>query len=137
GLRALLPRSDAGRVLTWLERTRAASLLTVEAPAGEVEADVIALRSVEHELRVARRERGEEPRELLARQGALEARIRRRSWGHDGAAVGASGEVALASELRVLLDGAWLAEYASVDDRILAVVVGPRRTRLVELGALP
>ena len=68
----------------WIERTRAASLLAVQPPVPDVEEDVTALRGVEREIKAARRERGEDPPELLARQSALEARIRRRSWGRDG-----------------------------------------------------
>ena len=133
GLRALLPTTAASRILHWLERTRAASLLAVQPPATGVEDDVVVLRGVEHELRAARRERGEEPPELVARQRDLESRIRRRSWSREGNAGPAHGIIS-AAELRSLLDGEWLAEYAVVDDHIVAVVVMPRRTTLVEIG---
>jgi CHAT domain-containing protein len=130
-------------VLRWLERTRAASLLTVQPPVPEVEEDVTALRGVAREIKAARRERGEEPRELLARQSALEARIRRVAWSREGSrealrdgGPGQSRDVASVAELRQLLDGGWLVEFAVVDDRVLAVVVEPRRTRLVEAGSL-
>jgi tetratricopeptide (TPR) repeat protein len=135
GLRSLLPTASASQILTWLERTRAASLLTVQPAVPEIEEDVIALRSVEHQLRTARRERGEEPRDLRARQSALEARIRRRSWGRHVTAAEMT-HVVSARELRNLLDGEWLVEFAVVDERIHAVVVANRRTRIVELGSL-
>jgi tetratricopeptide (TPR) repeat protein len=135
GLRSLLPTASASRVLHWLERTRAASLLTVEPSAPGVDEDVTALRSIEHELRIARRERGVEPRDLVARQNALEARIRRRSWGHDGIA-GAADAIVTSGELRGMLDGEWLVEFAAIDDRVLAVVVEPGRPRLIETGSL-
>jgi tetratricopeptide (TPR) repeat protein len=136
GLRALLSSgAPPARVLTWLERTRAASLLTVAPAVPEVEDEVIALRAVEQELKAAKRERGEEPRELLARQGALEASIRRRSWALDQAA-GAGPDAVSVNELRGLLGGGWLAEYAAVDGRVVAVVLSPRRTTLVDLGPL-
>jgi tetratricopeptide (TPR) repeat protein len=135
GLRALLPTGSASRVLGWLERTRAASLLTVQPPVPEVEEEVTALRGVAREIKAARRERGEEPRDLLARQGALEARIRRLSWVREAGA-GESHRTVSVGELRLLLAGGWLVEYAPVDGRIVAVVVEPRRTRLIEAGSL-
>jgi tetratricopeptide (TPR) repeat protein len=135
GLRSLLPAAPAGRILEWLERTRTAALLRVLPPAIGVDEDVIALRGVEHELRAAGRERGEEPPALLARQSALEARIRRRSWTGDDRG-GEAASIASGAELRRALDGQWLVEYAAVDGRLLAVVVEPRRTRVVELGAV-
>ncbi|GAA2503309.1 CHAT domain-containing protein [Winogradskya humida] len=134
GLRTLLPNGSAGRIFEWLERTRAAALLRVHPPATGVDEDVVALRSVEQELRDARLARGEEPAALLARQSALEARIRRRSWtGDEGVGGEAASPTSLAG-LRRALDGQWLIEYAVIGDRALAVVVEPRRTRVVELG---
>jgi len=133
GLRSLLPTAPAGRILEWLERTRTAALLRVQPPAAGVDEDVIALRGVEHELRTARLERGEEPQALLVRQSALEVRIRRRSWTGDDRG-GEAMSIASGAEVRRALDGRWLVEYAMVDGRLLAVVVEPRRTRVVELG---
>lgn len=133
GLRKLLPTAPAGRIFEWLERTRAAALMRVQPPVAGVDEDVIALRGVEHELRAARLERGEEPAALLARQSAIEARIRRRSWSGEGVG-GESTSLVTGAELRQALDGEWLVEYTSIDGRVLAVVVEPRRTRVVELG---
>ena len=133
GLRRLLPVARPDRILTWLERTRAAGLMRVQPPAAGVDPDVIALRAVQHELREARLGRGEEPPELLARQSALEARIRRRAWTADSSDGPAAGVAGVAG-LRRALGGAWLAEYAVIDDRVLAVVVEPRRIRVAELG---
>ena len=135
GLRRLLPTASASRIFEWLERTRTAALLRVQPPAAGVDEDVIALRGVEQELKVARLERAEEPGALLARQSALEARIRRRSWAGEDVG-GEAAALATATDLRRALDGQWLVEYADVGDRILAVVVEPRRTRLVELGGI-
>ncbi|PRY33320.1 CHAT domain-containing protein [Pseudosporangium ferrugineum] len=134
GLRRLLPTGTPGSILEWLERTRAAALLRVQPPASGVDDDVVALRGIAQELRVARLERGEEPAALLARQSTLEARIRRRSWTSDDPA----GEAAPVSgaALRRALDGEWLLEYAVIADRVLAVVVEAKRTRIVELGPL-
>ncbi|AGZ41760.1 hypothetical protein AFR_17410 [Actinoplanes friuliensis DSM 7358] len=135
GLRRLLPTASAGRILGWLERTRTAALLRVQPPATGVDQDVIALRGVEQELRTARLERGEEPPALLTRQSALETRIRRRSWAGEDVG-GEAAALASAADLRAALDGQWLAEFAVVDGQILAVVVEPRRTRMVELGPI-
>ncbi|AGL17983.1 hypothetical protein L083_4473 [Actinoplanes sp. N902-109] len=129
-------RASAARIFEWLERTRAAALLRVHPPATGVDEDVVALRNVEQELRDARLARGEEPAALLARQSALETRIRRRSWSGDEGTGGEAAAPAALPELRRELAGRWLAEYAVIGDRALAVVVEPRRTRVVELGAV-
>ncbi|MEU4222163.1 CHAT domain-containing protein, partial [Actinoplanes sp. NPDC026623] len=135
GLRRLLPSASAGRILEWLERTRTAALLRVQPPTTGVDEDVIALRGVEQELRTARLDRGKEPSSLLTRQSALEARIRRRSWAGEDIG-GEAASLATAADLRRAVDGRWLVEYAVVDGQILAVVVEPRRTRMIELGPL-
>jgi tetratricopeptide (TPR) repeat protein len=134
GLRTLLPTAPASRILEWLERTRTAALLRVQPPATGVDEDAVALRGVRQELRDARLDRAEEPPALLARQSALEARIRRRSWSGDGVG-GQAAPLAGGAELRPVLDGRWLVEYAVIDDRVLAVVVEPSRTRILDLGA--
>lgn len=147
GLRSLLRRAlqqrgagGANAVLRWLEQTRAASLLTVQPPVPGVEEDVTALRGLDREIKAARRERGEVPRDLLARQSALEARIRKLSWVRESASGGvpdgAPHRIVSIGELRSALDGQWLVELAPVDGRVLAVVVEPHRTRLVDTAAL-
>ena len=133
GLRRLLPTAPAGRIFEWLERTRSAALMSVQPPAAGLDEDVIALRGVEAELRTARQERGEEPPALLARLSALEARIRRRSWSGEGVG-GDTGSLATTGDVRRALDGGWLVEYTVIDERVLAVVIEPRRTRVIELG---
>ena len=133
GLRELHRTASAARLFEWMELTRAASLLSIEPPVVAVEQDLAALRAIDHDLRAARRETDHEPADLLARRARLEARIRRAAWtGQGGRSAGA--QVVAGGELRSLLDGRWLAEYATVGDAIVAVVIGPRRTRLVELG---
>jgi tetratricopeptide (TPR) repeat protein len=134
GLRALLPTAPATRIFEWLERTRTAALLRVQPPSAGIDDDVIALRGVEHELRAAQLERGEEPPALLARLSTLEARIRRRSWTDEGDG-GPAGSLTTVAGLRRALAGRWLIEYAVVDEEIVAVVVEPRRTRVIALGA--
>jgi len=133
GLGELLRDAPPARLFSWMELTRAASLLFVEQPVGAVEEELSALRAVEHELRSARREEGREPVGLLARRARLEARIRRTAWtGQHG--VPDTDELVGMGELRSLLDGRYLAEYATAGDSLVAVVVGPRGARLVELG---
>ncbi len=133
GLRELLRDAPPARLFSWMELTRAASLLFVEQPVGAVEEELNALRAVEHELRSARREEGREPVGLLARRARLEARIRRTAWtGQHGLA--ATDELVGMGELRSLLDGRYLAEYAAVGHMLVAVVIGPRGARLVKLG---
>jgi tetratricopeptide (TPR) repeat protein len=133
GLRELHRDAPPARLFSWMELTRAASLLSVEPPVGAVEEELTALRAVEHELRMARREEDQEPVRLLARRARLEVRIRRAAWtGQQG--LSAKAELVGSRELRSLLDGRYLAEYATVENALVAVVIGPRGARLVELG---
>jgi hypothetical protein len=135
GLRELLRGAPPTRLFSWMELTRAASLLFVELPAGAVEEELTALRAVEHELRWARREQDREPAELLARRARLEAQIRRTTWtGQQG--LSATAELVGSGELRSLLNGRCLAEYATVGNTLVAVVIRARGARLVELGPI-
>jgi hypothetical protein len=133
GLGSLLQSRSAARVLDWMERTRAVALAAVDPPAIEgIEEELGALRGVHAEILGAHRT-GAEPKHLLARQAAIEHRIRRATWQHrphtaDGAAVLPT------AALRRLLDGQVLVEYDIVDGAVLAVVLEPRRTRVVQLG---
>ena len=133
GLRELRRGAPAARVFSWMELTRAASLLSVEPPVAAVQEDLNALRAVDHELRAARREADQEPADLLARRARLEARIRRAAW-TAARELSAQAEVVGQGELRSLLGGRYLAEYAAAGDELVAVVIGPRGARLVELG---
>jgi tetratricopeptide (TPR) repeat protein len=133
GLRELLRGAPAARVFTWMELTRAASLLSVEPPVAAVQEDLNALRVVDQELRTARREADQAPAELLGRRARLETRIRRAAWTGPQDRSG-QAELAGNAELRSLLGGRYLAEYAAAGDQLVAVVIGPQGTRLVELG---
>ena len=136
GLATLLPTGSASRVLTWMERTRAAALVAVDAPSGAgIEDELAALRSVQADIAQTRRETGLEPPELLARQAALESRIRRASWAGSAATQAAESMVGT-SELRRLLDGRVLVEYGVLRGELIAVVLDSRRTRLHRLGPL-
>jgi tetratricopeptide (TPR) repeat protein len=162
GLRIVLAAGSPTRALDWMERTRTASLLTVEPPIPELDADVAELRAVEGELRLARREQGREPAELVSRRAGLEGRIRRASWvgaggrgdrvdvrtptvtGHDLGRLRTSlAENAPGTWLAENAPGTWLAELAEVDGELFAVVLGgpagasTGRPRLVRLGPVP
>ena len=133
GLTELRRDAPAARVFAWMELTRAASLLSVEPPVAAVQEDLNALRVLDQELRTARREADQAPAELLARRARLETRIRRAAWTGPQSRSAQAG-LAGSGELRSLLGGRYLAEYATAGDQLVAVVIGPHGTRLVELG---
>ena len=133
GLASLVQSRSAARILSWMERTRAAALAVVDPPATEgIEEELGALRAVHAEILVARQS-GTEPRQLLARQAAIESRIRRATWKHRPSELATEAALSTAA-LRRLLDGQILVEYDVVGGDVLAVVLQPRRTRLVRLG---
>lgn len=136
GLATLLPTGSAGRVLAWMERTRAAALVAVEAPlVVGIEDELAALRTVQGEIAAIRRETGAEPPELLQRQATIEGRIRRASW--TGEAATAAAETPITPpELRRLLAGRVLVEYGVRKGELVAVVLEPPRMRLVHLGRI-
>ncbi len=132
-LRELLRDGSAAEVLMAMERTRAVSHLTgddVLVPGDDPL--LVELRSVHEEL-AAHRAAGDEPVELVGHQRALERRIRQASWRSDGAG-SALAQPPSVPELREALAGRTLVEYATLDDELVAVVVGRSRTRLVRLG---
>jgi hypothetical protein len=134
GLGCLLRTGSPSRVLDWVERIRAAALLTVEPPAPDIVREERAeLAAVQAELITARRETGTEPAELIARQAALEHRIRRATWNRAGTGV-VSGAAIRTGQLVGLLDGRALVSYGRFDDEMFAVVLHAGR-RLVRLGA--
>lgn len=139
GLAVVVRAGSPPRVLDWMERTRAAGLLTVQPPdLDEIKDDLDALRAVHAELDVLSDQSDREagvPGPLLAKQLAIENRIRRAAWQRHAAGTAARGTVGV-SALRRLLDGRVLVEYGTLGDRLVAVVVAPRRSRIVPLGSL-
>jgi len=134
GLASLLQTHAPAQVLAWMERTRVAALSSVDAPATEgIEEELGALRAVHADLLQARRETGTEPPDLLARQAAIEDHIRRATWARRPPAT-ATGAGLSTAELRRLLAGQVLVEYDVLEGGVLAVVLEPRRTRVVPLG---
>ncbi|SDG50877.1 CHAT domain-containing protein [Pseudonocardia oroxyli] len=135
GLRALLRSAPPADVLRWLDRIRAAALLTSAPPLEEeVRAPRAALAAVQAELAQLRRDGAAEPATLLAEQATLEVRVRKAAWRSRAAEPGRGGTASL-SEVRRLLAGRPLVAYGTDGGRVFAVVVRPRRTELVGLGA--
>ena len=135
GLAVMVRNGSPVRVLDWMERTRAAALLAVE-PAGGVDpGDLEALRGVHAELDTmagADRSAGVPP-PMLARLRTLEDRIRRAAW-HRRTPEQAATATLRPARLRTQLAGRVLVEYAVLGGELIAVVVEPRRSRLVTLG---
>ncbi len=164
GLDVLLRTGTPARVLAWMDRTRAGALLpdppaddpAADHPAAEGAAadgpdllaqDLAALRALEADLRVGPGHPGAEEAGAVLRErlAEVEERIRHRSWsagppgGGPGGApgpgrAGAAGAVGTAAVLRRALAGRVLVEYDVHGPLLVAVVVGPHRTRLVRLG---
>jgi len=121
-----------------MERTRAAALLAVEPPGGADDDDLQALRGIHAEIEglAATGDRSVSAQQpLLARQKTVEDRIRRSAW-HRRAQGGRPVASLSPARLRRLLDGRILVEYAVLHGRLVAVVIGPRQSRLVQLGPL-
>jgi CHAT domain-containing protein len=136
GFAALLRSGSPARLLSWMERTRAAALLTVEPPAPqEVRHELAELRAVHTELAQALRETGAEPAGLQARQAAAEARIRRATWRRVGSPAGGA-PLRSPARLRGLLGDSVLVSYATQHDEVFAIVLRTRSTRLVRVGPL-
>jgi tetratricopeptide (TPR) repeat protein len=135
GLAVMVRGGSAPRVLDWMERTRAAALLAVEPPGGLDADDLEALRGVHAELGLAAaadRTVGA-PEPLIARQKSIEDRIRRATWHRRTDNRTVAGTIRPA-QLRELLGGRVLVEFAVLGGDLVAVVVEPRRSRLVMLG---
>ncbi|MDN5856488.1 MAG: CHAT domain-containing protein, partial [Actinomycetia bacterium] len=122
------------RVLDWAERTRSAALLAVEPPAPDAVRDERAeLAAVYGELVTARRNSGADPAALIARQTALEHRIRRATWHRSGSGEGAATVVTRSGQVAALLGDSTLVSYGRYDGELYAVVLDGRR-RLIRLG---
>jgi tetratricopeptide (TPR) repeat protein len=135
GLRAVLPTGSPARVLDWMDRTRAAALVTVDVPSTEhIATELATLRSTQTELEESRRVSGREPAHLLAQVAAAESSIRRKSWTGELSRQGTSGR-SRPAQLRAALNGQILVMYGSLDGRLTAAVLEPRWMRLVSVGA--
>jgi len=138
GLEVVVRGGTPRRVFEWLERTRAAALLSVEPPAtADMEEDLGSLRAVHAELEAVAQQadRGiAAPRSLVARQVMIENRIRRATWHRRAQNHRATAATTLA-RLRELLAGRVMVEYGILREQLVAVVVERRRSRVVALGS--
>jgi tetratricopeptide (TPR) repeat protein len=134
GLGSLLRSGAPSRVLDWAERTRGAAYLTAAAPAPDVaEPERADLAAVRAELVAARGRSGSTVAELVARQTALEQRIRRATWHRVGPG-DLSGAPVRAAALVELLDERALVSFGRYDGQMFAVVLDRGRRRLIRLG---
>jgi tetratricopeptide (TPR) repeat protein/CBS domain-containing protein len=136
GLEVLLRIGAPSRLLDWVERTRAAASLTVEAPAPDAVRDErAALAAVQAELAAARREGTAQTAALVERQAVLEDVIRRATWQRSGAGRPA-GTALRTPRIAELLAGRALVSFGRSSDGVFAVVLARGRRRLVRLGAV-
>jgi len=137
GLEVVVRNGSPARVLNWMERGRAAALLAVEPPAfAPISADIAALRAA-----AAGTQEGGSPAVARAEragpeQAVLEERIRHATWRAGPVAETAAAPVAVGA-LRDRLAGRVLVAYGLLGDELIAVVIGPRRSRIAPLGPLP
>ncbi|MGH3385431.1 MAG: CHAT domain-containing protein [Nocardioidaceae bacterium] len=135
GLGAVERSGSPAQVLAWMEHTRAAALSAVEPdPVDGIDDELSGLRAVQTEVVRARRADRTALPALLKRQSEIEARIRHQTWtgsSHDAATSSARFSV---GALRERLAGRVLVEYDVHDGRIIAAVVGDRRTRMVQVA---
>jgi tetratricopeptide (TPR) repeat protein len=136
-LRVALRGASPARVLDWMERTRAASVVAVEPRPVENDADLLAdLRAAHVALEQAVAARDDSAPDLSARVTDLEALARKAAWVRQGTAPQAA-TAHTAATLRAALGARVLTEYAEVDGELVAVVLDrarPRPSRLVRLG---
>ncbi|WP_203931120.1 CHAT domain-containing protein [Virgisporangium ochraceum] len=135
GLEVVVRERAPRSVLDWMERTRAAALLTVEPPAdGELEEELAELRAAydgaDTPVTSTNRAAAGTP---VTRRAALESRIRRRTWQGRGGAERPAAKIGM-GPLRELLGDRVLVEYGRLGGQLMAVVVEPRRSRVVPLG---
>lgn len=149
GVEVALRTGSPATVLRWLERTRSTAVAMMAPVASDrLEQEQAALRAVHAELAGLNRQPpdGQEPDRpgrdrnaverqmaLLAREREIEGRIRRATW-VSAAGVGSPAAALGVGALRRALDGHVLVEYGALGGELFAVVVEPRRSRVVQLG---
>ena len=121
------------RRLDWMERVRSLALTSVRP--SERPVDFAALRATTAELRHAERD-GEPTEELRRRQAHLEAQIREH-WLRDRRELGAADALPDLRELRGAVGDREIVSIGFASDRTVAVVVGRRGARSVDLAPPP
>jgi tetratricopeptide (TPR) repeat protein len=136
GLAAALDHGSAPVVFGWMERSRAQAFRfqPVRPPDDDSTIEAVAeLRQLAHQVRVAELA-GNPDLEARRRCGQLEREIRSRGWHTEG--VGEHRAEATFAQVRAALGDTTMISYAAGDGRLWALVITPRRSRLVELGEL-
>jgi tetratricopeptide (TPR) repeat protein len=136
GLGQALRRGRVDDVLLWSEQVRATGhrVRPVRPPQDERVAELLArLRFLQGSEQAERLATGRADPTYREQVRAVQAEVRQRSWEVDGA-----GEVlgpVGTGELQAALDGSTLVSLMTVDDRVHALVVGARSSRLLEVGS--
>jgi len=127
GLGVVLAGRSPAKTLAWMERTRAAALLA-KIPASDAP---LAERRSSNVGTTDRRERG------LPAPTEGGSRVSAADWSHWARGEDAPGHSSVPglAATRDALDGRTLVELGAFEGRVVAVVVDPRRARLVELGS--
>jgi tetratricopeptide (TPR) repeat protein len=140
GLDVVVRGGSPARVLSWMERSRAAALLAVEPPAfKEIRADLVALRAVHAEPRHQGTQSARpitQPHTRSERaaveQAVIENRIRQATWRATSLAGTSAGPVTVGG-LRDRLHGQAFIEYGLLGKDLVAVVIDAR-SRISALG---
>jgi tetratricopeptide (TPR) repeat protein len=140
GLGIVIREGSAARALNWMERSRAAALLAVEPPEFDgISADLTALRAVQAGRRNDDPDAGSAATaragQAAIEQAIIEDRIRQATW-RASSRPGMSSAPVTARELRDRLAGRCLIAYGLLGQDLVAVVIGPRRSRIAALGRL-
>jgi tetratricopeptide (TPR) repeat protein len=143
GFDIVVGHGSAGRVLNWMERSRAAALLAVEPPEyEEIRADLTALRAAHsrprdeavHGAALATRPYLRDGK-MATERAAIESRIRQATWRAELATERATAPVTL-GVLREVLAGRTLVAYGRRGEDLVAVVIEPRRSSIAAVGPL-
>ncbi|MBO0920484.1 CHAT domain-containing protein [Cellulomonas sp. zg-ZUI222] len=136
GLEVVVRSGSPAAVLRWMEQTRAAALW-LEASTGEVELPrgEVPVRSAEGNGQASAPQGAGRQRTVIVADDEGAADVRRSAWLADPVR-GPARPVPRAGALRGALDGRHLVEYGRYAGRLVAVVVGEGRTRVVDLGAV-
>jgi CHAT domain-containing protein/tetratricopeptide (TPR) repeat protein len=140
GLDVVIRAGSPARVLNWMERSRAAALLAVEPPDIDVlRADLTALRAVQQVRDADLNGDGigtpahARTTQAAGEQAVIEDRIRQATWRARPVA-GRPATLVTAGALRDHLAGRTFIAYGLHGENLVAVLIEPRRNRIVTLG---